>query len=96
LVSPRLKVNDVNEKRGNRDPEELVPIEEGESKQMRLAEVVERHPQQGDKRHQQKKRPWAQRFFGRRSHFSGKELQEFSLPKQNQDLGEEQVRKAQT
>ena len=63
---------------------------------MRLAEVVERYPQQGDKRHEQEKRPRAQRFFGRRSHFLGKELQEFSLAKETQDLGEEQVRKTQT
>jgi hypothetical protein len=88
-------VNDVNEERGNRDPEELVPIEERKSEQMRLTGVVERYPQQGDNGHQQEKRPRTQRFFRRRRHrgrSSGvQELQEFSFCQANPGFEEEQV-----
>jgi len=42
--SPCLQVNDVNQDRRNRDPKELVPIEEREPEKGRLTRVVKRYP----------------------------------------------------
>src|ERR1700730_16040212 len=57
--STGLQVDDENQDRRDRDPKELIPIEERESEQGRFTRVVERHPEQGDKGHEQEKSPQA-------------------------------------
>src|SRR6185437_206197 len=54
LVRRSAAIDQPDQQRGDRYPGELVPIEEGKAEQRGLQEIVERHPQQADKRDQQK------------------------------------------
>src|SRR6185437_2462461 len=54
LVRRSAAIDQPDQQRGDRYPGELVPIEEGKAEQRGLQEIVERHPQQADKRDQQR------------------------------------------
>src|SRR5687768_11778316 len=61
-------IADVGQKRGQRHPGELVPIEEGEPEKLRVVMVVEGHPEEPDIGEQQQPKhcPPAQSRFQKR------------------------------
>src|ERR1700722_6592899 len=59
FVGGAAPINEPDQQRADRHPCQLVPIEKWKPEQLRLQEVVERHPQQADKRQQQQNPHWA-------------------------------------
>src|SRR5439155_20062730 len=53
FVGRKPPIDQPDQQRTDRDPRQLVPIEERKAEQRRLRGIVERHPQQADKRQQQ-------------------------------------------
>src|SRR5712675_978922 len=62
-------VCEPGQQRGDRHPGELIPIEERESEEHRIIEIVEGHPQQPDIRQEQEPKamryPWKHRVTSR-------------------------------
>src|SRR5689334_2868716 len=56
---PRLHVDDPGQQRADRDPEELVPVEEREAEEARLRLGVERRPEQEEVGQQEQEVPEA-------------------------------------
>src|SRR5262247_2558109 len=50
-------VDDDNDQRGEKDPKELVPIEEGDAEEDGVNPVIERYPQQSHERDQEQEQP---------------------------------------
>jgi hypothetical protein len=55
--SSRLAVNPDDQGRGEKDPQELIPVEERDAPQHRLDRIVKRHPEQGDEGHEKQELP---------------------------------------
>src|SRR6185312_4132352 len=49
------EIDDEKDERGQRHPQKLIPVEEGNARKIRLRAVVERHPQGRHEGHDQKK-----------------------------------------
>src|SRR5580704_499272 len=59
FVGGAAPIHQPDQQRADRYPCQLVPIEKRKPEQPRLQEVIERHPQQTDKRQQQQNPHWA-------------------------------------
>src|ERR1022692_1201644 len=71
FVRRAATIDQPDQERTDRHPGQLVPIEKRKAEQRRFLEIVERHPQQADERHEQKDphgpTPALSRRLGRRS-----------------------------
>src|ERR1700753_2739572 len=59
FVGGAAPVHQPDQQRADRHPCQLVPIEKRKPEQLRIQEVIERYPQQTDKRQQQQNPHWA-------------------------------------
>src|SRR5580658_1030343 len=59
VLVARCEIHDGRQTGAHANPDELVPVEVRESRERRLAPVVERHPEQADERQGQKRVPGA-------------------------------------